>query len=160
MEVVNLNGERPPKERGDNSWGRVVARRRSGMEQSSNKALQDFAGRTRYVCNAICSERPPGPWRRHWKPQAAGLKMHEICEECDCPLRSSQSAAMTAERGRCRRWVRRLWRFITHCVQALTPNITFKPQRVSLIYDVSNLTGYWSKTLGRQERPSTTAEGD
>jgi hypothetical protein len=27
------------------------------MEHFSNKALQDFAGRTRYVCDAICSER-------------------------------------------------------------------------------------------------------
>ena len=41
------------------------------------KTLQDFAGRTRYVCNAICSERrPPGLWRRHLQPQAAGLKPH------------------------------------------------------------------------------------
>jgi hypothetical protein len=48
---------------------------------------------------------------------------------------------------------------LSHYVQALTPNITLKPQRVSLIYDVSKLTGYWSKTLGRRERPSTTAEG-
>jgi hypothetical protein len=77
VEAVNLNGERRPKEPGDNSWGRVVAERGSGIDLLRTKPSQDFAGRTRYVCNAICSERrPPGLWRRHLQPQAAGLKPH------------------------------------------------------------------------------------
>jgi hypothetical protein len=66
------------------------------------KTLQDFAGRTRYVCNAICSERrPPGLWRRHLQPQAAGLKPHVMSAIALSEAQNGQ-LCMTAERGRCR----------------------------------------------------------